>query len=92
MFSQDLSDEEELLPQRQIKRHTAEVPVVLSPEEVTEDDIKNVAQKSGGKIYSSERGTCCHQCRYLNIQTQATCLYLYFLPDGSHIKGSSHAS
>jgi hypothetical protein len=67
-FSQELSDEEDLLPPRQIKRQSAEVPVVLSPEEVTEDDIKNVAQKSGGKIYSSEHGTCCHQCRYSDIQ------------------------
>ncbi|PNF24477.1 hypothetical protein B7P43_G06318, partial [Cryptotermes secundus] len=71
--SEDLSDEEELLPQRQIKRHTAEVPIVLSPEEVTEDDIKNVAQKSGGKIYSSERGTCCHQCRQKTLDTKTMC-------------------
>jgi hypothetical protein len=72
VFSQELSDEEDLLPQRQVKRHPAEVPVVLSPEEVTENDIRNVAQKSGGKIYSSEHGTCCHQCRYLDIERSNT--------------------
>jgi hypothetical protein len=62
-FSQESSGEEELVPRRQINRRSADVPVVLSPEEVTEADIRNVAQKSGGKTYSSEHGTCCHQCR-----------------------------
>jgi len=63
MSSQELSDEEELLPQRRINRHSTDASVVLSPEEVTEEDIRNVAQSSGRKTYSSERGTCCHQCR-----------------------------
>ena len=44
-------------------RRVAEVAVVLSPEEVTEEDIRNVAQRSGGKTYSKELGTSCHQCR-----------------------------
>jgi len=57
-----MSDEEELLPQRRINRRSTDVSV-LSPEEVTEEDIRNVAQSSGRKTYSSERGTCCHQCR-----------------------------
>lgn len=63
MFPQESSDEEEHLPQRHINRHSTDVPIVLRPEEVTEEDIRNVAQKSGGKTYSSEHGTCCHQCR-----------------------------
>ncbi|PSN48267.1 Cell division cycle-associated 7-like protein, partial [Blattella germanica] len=75
LLFQDLSDDEDILlpPQRRVVRHIADAPVVLSPEEVTEEDIKNVAQKSGGKIYSSEHGTCCHQCRQKTLDTKTMC-------------------
>jgi hypothetical protein len=63
MFSQESTSEEELKPQRQINRRLSNVPITLNPEEVTEADIRNVAQRSGKKTYSSKHGTCCHQCR-----------------------------
>ncbi|KAJ9600042.1 hypothetical protein L9F63_009659 [Diploptera punctata] len=72
---EESSDEEDIFkqPQRRIVRRVAEDAVVLSPDEVTEKDIKNVAQKSGGKTYSKEYGTSCHQCRQKTLDTKTMC-------------------
>ncbi|XP_069705625.1 cell division cycle-associated protein 7-like isoform X2 [Periplaneta americana] len=65
-------DKEHSQERRVVKRVT-DMAIVLPPEEITEEHLRNVAQKTGGKTYSSERGTCCHQCRQKTLDTKTMC-------------------
>lgn len=51
--------------------------VMLKPEEVTEDHIKNIALSVSMKIYSSD-GSTCHQCRY--VQNTVVYIIYYIMP------------
>lgn len=37
---------------------------IVMPENITAKQLKNVADRNGGKIYNAHIGTTCHQCRY----------------------------
>jgi Zinc-finger domain of monoamine-oxidase A repressor R1. len=45
---------------------------VLAPDDVTDEDIENIAKYSGRKTYS-ENGTTCHQCRQKTLDTKTVC-------------------
>lgn len=36
---------------------------ILMPEDITPKALRNVAERSGGKVYNAFTGTTCHQCR-----------------------------
>ncbi|XP_012268816.2 cell division cycle-associated protein 7-like [Athalia rosae] len=46
---------------------------IRSPEEVTEEQLLNVAERSTGKIYCKTNGISCHQCRQKTLDTKTIC-------------------
>ncbi|XP_053643543.1 cell division cycle-associated protein 7-like isoform X2 [Cherax quadricarinatus] len=46
---------------------------ITMPEDITQADLRNVADRSGGKIYNTSIGTTCHQCRQKTIDTKTIC-------------------
>ncbi|XP_064102432.1 cell division cycle-associated protein 7-like [Macrobrachium nipponense] len=46
---------------------------IVMPEDVTEKDLRNIAERSGTKIYNQSIGTTCHQCRQKTIDTKTIC-------------------
>lgn len=46
---------------------------VLSIDEITEEMLENVAEKSTSKIYCKINGTSCHQCRQKTLDTKTVC-------------------
>lgn len=47
-------------------------PPYRAPHEITEEDIRKIATRSGNKTYS-ESGSSCHQCRQKTIDTKTYC-------------------
>ncbi len=76
-YSDGDSDEENYAPQRQ-RRSAPRMWLfdpnddILMPEDVTDEMLENVADRSSEKIYS-ERGTTCHQCRQKTLDTKTIC-------------------
>ena len=46
---------------------------VLMPENITEEMLNQVADRSGQKIYNREVGTSCHQCRQKTLDMKTVC-------------------
>jgi len=46
---------------------------ILSVDEITQDMLDNVAEKSMQKTYCKVNGTCCHQCRQKTMDTKTIC-------------------
>lgn len=46
---------------------------ILMPEDISKEDLDNVADRSGGKIYNAHVGTTCHQCRQKTVDTKTVC-------------------
>ncbi|KAK7073489.1 Cell division cycle-associated protein 7, partial [Halocaridina rubra] len=46
---------------------------IVMPEDITERDIRNIADRSGTKIYNQSVGTTCHQCRQKTVDTKTIC-------------------
>ncbi|XP_068208183.1 cell division cycle-associated protein 7-like [Palaemon carinicauda] len=46
---------------------------ITMPEDITEKDLRNIADRSGTKIYNQSSGTTCHQCRQKTIDTKTIC-------------------
>jgi len=46
---------------------------VLMPEDVTESMLNKIHMSGGGKIYNTQTGTCCHQCRQKTTDTKTVC-------------------
>ncbi|KAG8452674.1 hypothetical protein GDO86_004459 [Hymenochirus boettgeri] len=72
----DLIAEDEQAPRRRrpprLSIHT--IPHVVRPvEEITEDDLKNVADIVKDKVYNTVHGSTCHQCRQKTIDTKTNC-------------------
>ena len=40
---------------------------IVMPEDITAAALRNVAERSGGKVYSPDTGTTCHQCRSVAV-------------------------
>ncbi|KAM6900071.1 cell division cycle-associated 7-like protein [Xenentodon cancila] len=47
--------------------------VVRSVDEITEEDLDNVAYRSKDKIWDKETGSSCHQCRQKTLDTKTVC-------------------
>ncbi|CAH2224743.1 cell division cycle-associated 7-like isoform X2 [Pelobates cultripes] len=72
----DLLDEEESTPQRRRSSRPSAltIPHVVRPvEEITEDDLKKVADSVKEKVYHSVHGSTCHQCRQKTVDTKSNC-------------------
>ncbi|XP_011607165.2 cell division cycle-associated 7-like protein [Takifugu rubripes] len=46
---------------------------VRSVDEITEDDLENIAYRSKDKIWDKEKGSSCHQCRQKTLDTKTIC-------------------
>nr|XP_015811366.2 cell division cycle-associated 7-like protein isoform X1 [Nothobranchius furzeri] len=47
--------------------------VVKSVDEITEDDLDNIAYRSKDKIWDKDNGSSCHQCRQKTLDTKTVC-------------------
>ncbi|MEE6472110.1 hypothetical protein FKM82_009477 [Ascaphus truei] len=70
-----LAEEEETPRRRRAPRPSAlAAPHVVCPvDEITEDDLKNVADSVKDKVYNSVHGSTCHQCRQKTVDTKTNC-------------------
>ncbi|XP_053312024.1 cell division cycle-associated protein 7-like [Spea bombifrons] len=70
-----LAEEEDAPRRRRPPRPSAlTIPHVVRPvEEITEDDLKSVADTVKEKVYNSVHGSTCHQCRQKTIDTKSNC-------------------
>ena len=41
---------------------------IIMPEDITSSDLRNVAERNGGKVYNAHIGTTCHQCRCVDVE------------------------
>ncbi|KAM4699387.1 cell division cycle-associated protein 7-like [Discoglossus pictus] len=72
----DLTAEQDLAPRRRRppRLSSLTIPHVIRPvEEITEDDLKTVADTVKQKVYNSVHGSTCHQCRQKTIDTKTNC-------------------
>ncbi|KAM4724784.1 cell division cycle-associated 7-like protein [Anableps anableps] len=47
--------------------------MVRSVDEITEEDLENIAYRSKDKIWDKENGSSCHQCRQKTLDTKTVC-------------------
>ncbi|XP_076005830.1 cell division cycle-associated 7-like protein isoform X2 [Genypterus blacodes] len=47
--------------------------VVRSVDEITKEDLDNIADRSKDKIWDKENGSSCHQCRQKTLDTKTVC-------------------
>ncbi|XP_012715504.2 cell division cycle-associated 7-like protein [Fundulus heteroclitus] len=47
--------------------------IVKSVDEITEEDLENIAYRSKDKIWDKENGSSCHQCRQKTLDTKTVC-------------------
>ncbi|KAM3858427.1 cell division cycle-associated 7-like protein [Diretmus argenteus] len=47
--------------------------VVKSVDDITEEDLDNIADRSKDKIWDKENGSSCHQCRQKTLDTKTVC-------------------
>ncbi|XP_048086412.1 cell division cycle-associated 7-like protein isoform X1 [Alosa alosa] len=64
---------------RRSKMNRSYLPV----EDITEDDLTNVADRASDKILDKENGSTCHQCRQKTLDTKTVCRS----PDCVGVKG-----
>uniref|UniRef100_A0A6I8Q156 Zinc-finger domain-containing protein n=3 Tax=Xenopus tropicalis TaxID=8364 RepID=A0A6I8Q156_XENTR len=72
----DLMAEEEEAPRRRRppRPSALTIPHIVRPvEEITEDELKNVADSVRDKVYNTVHGTTCHQCRQKTTDTKTNC-------------------
>ncbi|XP_063848239.1 cell division cycle-associated protein 7-like [Scylla paramamosain] len=46
---------------------------IVMPKDITPQALRNVAERSGRKVYNAYIGTTCHQCRQKTIDTKTVC-------------------
>ncbi|XP_015213688.2 cell division cycle-associated 7-like protein [Lepisosteus oculatus] len=56
-------------PRRRSSKHGEARPV----EDITEEELENVAYSSKDKVYDKEHGSTCHQCRQKTLDTKTVC-------------------
>ncbi|XP_037392902.1 cell division cycle-associated 7-like protein [Pygocentrus nattereri] len=57
---------------RQKRQHRKRTSVRM-PEDITEEELDNVADRSKDKILDKENGSTCHQCRQKTLDTKTEC-------------------
>ncbi|XP_016362589.1 cell division cycle-associated 7-like protein [Sinocyclocheilus anshuiensis] len=60
---------------KQRKRRSQES--IRMPEDITEEELENVADRAKDKILDKENGSTCHQCRQKTLDTKTECRGLY---------------
>ncbi|XP_051519429.1 cell division cycle-associated 7-like protein isoform X2 [Myxocyprinus asiaticus] len=60
---------------KQRKRRTRQS--IRMPEDITEEELENVADRAKDKILDKENGSTCHQCRQKTLDTKTECRGLY---------------
>ncbi|XP_034561157.1 cell division cycle-associated 7-like protein [Notolabrus celidotus] len=55
------------------KRSSKGQYLVRSVDEITDDDLLNIAYRSKDKIWDKENGSSCHQCRQKTLDTKTVC-------------------
>ncbi|KAM9385607.1 cell division cycle-associated 7-like protein isoform 2-T2 [Pholidichthys leucotaenia] len=67
--------DEELACMRQKKRNHSRRSTYCgkSVDEITEEDLANIAYRSKDKIWDKENGSSCHQCRQKTLDTKTVC-------------------
>lgn len=74
--SEESDDEKEFIKKRVVHRvlkSEYDPDSIPSPDEITEEQLLNVAERSSGKIYCKVNGTSCHQCRQKTLDTKTVC-------------------
>lgn len=67
-------DYEEYSPERRRRSAPARTrEEIRSPEDITEEELKMVADHSTGKVYDQAYGTTCHQCRQKTLDMKTIC-------------------
>ncbi|XP_073402304.1 cell division cycle-associated protein 7-like isoform X2 [Dendrobates tinctorius] len=71
----NLLEERETKGRRRITRSSIHViPHVVRPvEDITEEELNNVADNVKEKVYNTVNGSTCHQCRQKTIDTKTNC-------------------
>uniref|UniRef100_A0A8C1P147 Cell division cycle associated 7b n=1 Tax=Cyprinus carpio TaxID=7962 RepID=A0A8C1P147_CYPCA len=50
---------------------------IRMPEDISEEELQNVAERAKDKILDKENGSTCHQCRQKTLDTKTECRGLY---------------
>lgn len=67
---EELSETKKKRKSHRSKRHQYDV---RSVEEITKEDLDNIAYRSKDKIWDKENGSSCHQCRQKTLDTKTVC-------------------
>ncbi|XP_073468583.1 cell division cycle-associated protein 7-like [Aquarana catesbeiana] len=74
LVDQLLEEREPIRRRRSSRPSIHTIPHVVRPvEEITEDDLKNVADNVKEKVYNTVYGSTCHQCRQKTMDTKTNC-------------------
>ncbi|GAA6078077.1 cell division cycle-associated 7-like protein [Tachysurus ichikawai] len=60
-------------PRRKYRKRVS----VRMPDDITEEELDNVADRAKDKILDKENGSTCHQCRQKTLDTKTECRNLY---------------
>ncbi|XP_029920129.1 cell division cycle-associated 7-like protein [Myripristis murdjan] len=66
-------DEEHAVGRQRKKRRSSKCMYTKSVDEITEEDLDNIAYHSKDKIWDKENGSSCHQCRQKTLDTKTVC-------------------
>ncbi|XP_046488936.1 cell division cycle-associated protein 7 [Neodiprion pinetum] len=76
-FTPTSEDEEEDVPKKRVfhkvLKSEYDPDSIPSPDEITEEQLFNIADRSSGKTYCKVNGTSCHQCRQKTLDTKTVC-------------------
>ncbi|XP_051526555.1 cell division cycle-associated 7-like protein isoform X1 [Myxocyprinus asiaticus] len=62
---------------RPIQRKRRSRQSIRMPEDITEEELENVADRAKDKILDKDHGSTCHQCRQKTLDTKTECRGLY---------------
>ncbi|XP_051948746.1 cell division cycle-associated 7-like protein [Xyrauchen texanus] len=62
---------------RPIQRKRRSRQSIRMPEDITEEELENVADRAKDKILDKDYGSTCHQCRQKTLDTKTECRGLY---------------
>ncbi|XP_071356326.1 cell division cycle-associated 7-like protein [Trachinotus anak] len=65
--------DDEHVTDRKKKRASRRSQYVRSVDEITEEELDNIAYRSKDKIWDKENGSSCHQCRQKTLDTKTVC-------------------
>ncbi|XP_071989105.1 cell division cycle-associated protein 7-like isoform X2 [Engystomops pustulosus] len=69
-----LEEREPVRRRRSTRQSIHTIPHVVRPvEEISEDELNNVADNVKEKVYNAVHGSTCHQCRQKTIDTKTNC-------------------